>query len=344
MAAIITPIANTLARLPGRYDALNRTVYDLMKGCINPARLPGTQLVAEGGSTMEPSGAAVYRDLGVVYWFYKHFLDRTSYDNKDAPLKATVHVTFNTGIGCSPNNAAWIGMPYFQMVYGDGDNQVLKNLALGFDVTGHEVTHALTSTTSNLTYRNESGALNEAMSDIIGSGIEAWRDSGGGEMGNPNMLAATANHTYLIGEDVAGMSLPGGALRFMDNPTRDMSSKDYYPERYTGAQDNGGVHWNSGIANLAFYLLAEGGRHPRMKTTTQVSAQGLEKALKIFAVANTRLFTASTDFKGARYATADAAALLYGRCSKEWANTHRAWDAVGVQGSWSLCVSPPGGL
>jgi Zn-dependent metalloprotease len=32
---------------------------------------------------------------------------------------------------------------------------------------------------------------------------------------------------------------------------------------YRDREDIGGVHWNSGIANLAFFLLVEGGIHPR---------------------------------------------------------------------------------
>jgi vibriolysin len=184
--------------------------------------------------------------------------------------------------------------------------------------------------------------LNEANSDIMGATAEAWLASGGGKGGNPATINIT-DKTWKIGEDVAGIIFPGGALRFMNDPTKDMASKDNYAERLLpGSMDNGGVHLNSGIANLFYYLLVSGGSHPRMKTPgVVVRGIGINKAAHIFELANTRFFTSMTDFQGARYGTARAAEILYGRCGEEWANVHRAWDAVGVPGAWSPCVKPP---
>ena len=286
---------------------------------------------------MDATANTVYANLGSTYYFYKHFLSRDSFDGAGAALKASVHTTFSTGFSCRGENAAWLGAPYNQMVYGDGDGGATFKPLISMDVTAHELTHAVTNTTSDLAYRNESGALNEAMSDILGAAAEAWKESGGTQAGNPATFRASAN-TWKIGEDVAGPGLPGGALRFMNNPTADNSSKDYYPERLTGAGDNGGVHGNSGIANVAFHLLSQGGTHPRGRTMVTVSAIGIEKALRIFYRANTLLFTASTDFAGARSATAQAAIDLYGSCSAEWRSVHTAWDAVGVPGTWTPCM------
>ena len=114
-------------------------------------------------------------------------------------------------------------------------------------------------------------------------------------------------------------------------------SADYYPQRLTGTADNGGVHGNSGIANLAYYLLSQGGSHPRQKTTTVVTGIGLSKAARIFYTADTSILTANATFQDARNATAQAAQSLFGTCSTEWTNTQRAWDAVGVPGSWTPC-------
>jgi vibriolysin len=69
-----------------------------------------------------------------------------------------------------------------------------------------------------------------------------------------------------------------------------------------------------------------------------VPAIGIEKALRIFYRANTLLFTATTDFAGARSATAQAAIDLYGSCSAEWRAVHTAWDAVAVPGTWTPCM------
>lgn len=334
-----------LARNSQRFTALSRTIYDYANKCLNPLTLPGKQLRAEADPPATDMAAnRIFDGVGSTYYYYKFFHSRDSYDDKGAPLKSSAHVTFSTGASCSGANAAWLPSPYLQMVYGDGDGSIILDTSLGLDVSAHELTHAVTSSTSNLTYNKESGALNEGMSDILGGAAgEAWIDSGGTAAGNPASYVADANN-WLIGEKVAGPTLPGGALRFMSNPTIDGQSKDYYPERYTGSSDNGGVHLNSGIANLAFYLLSQGGPHPRSKTATKVPGIGIDKAAHIFFLANTKLFTASTNFQAARMATAQAAQNLYGRCSREWQNVHMAWDAVGVLGTWSPCVQPPGGF
>lgn len=329
-----------VAQLSRIYTALARTVYTLRMCLAGIGSLPGTKNRGEGEAAVADATVNnVYDHGGSTYYFYKHFFGRDSYDNKGAPLRSSVHVTFFGGASCSPNNAAWIATAS-QMVYGDGDNMVLKDLSLGLDVTGHEITHAVTSSTSNLAYLNESGALNEGMSDVFGSGIHAWKVSGGSELGNPTEIVDNSD-TWLLGKEVAGPSLPGGSLRFMDNPTKDGQSKDYYPERVMpGSIDNGGVHLNSGLLNLAHVLLSDGGKHPRSKTTVQVPKIGIEKALRIWYMTNTKLLTSSSTFQLARYASAQAAENLYGRCSPEWTAVHRAWDAVAVPGPWSLCVQP----
>ena len=300
---------------------------------LNPASV-GLLIQAGLNDFGDVSGA--YTNTGSTYWFYKNFLNRDSYDGAGALLKSSVHFTFSTGFSCSGANAAWLGDPYNQMVYGDGDSTTFKALSLAIDVTAHELTHAVTDKTSSLVYSNESGALNEGMCDIFGAAAEAWVASGGSSSGNPASITATAN-TWKIGEEVAKAGLAGGALRFMNNPTADAYSKDYYPERITGTSDNGGVHGNSGIANLAFYLLSQGGTHPRAKTTVSVTGIGIEKATKIFFKANTAILTSSAKFQDARNATAQAAKDLYGSCSEEWVNTQKSWDAVGVPGTWTPC-------
>jgi Zn-dependent metalloprotease len=326
-----------VARRGRVYRALSRTLYDLKKVCLRDgSELPGTLLVREGETTTDASARRVYDKSGQTYWYYRHFFGRDSFDDRGATLTASVHAKFFDGMSCSADNAAWLPAPYQQMAYGDGSLILLKDPTLALDVTAHELTHAVTNLTSDLAYENESGALNEAMSDILGAGAEAWVASGGGEAGNPASLTVTAN-TWKIGEEVAGLLIPGGALRFMNNPTQDGASKDYYPERYVGTMDNGGVHLNSGIGNLAFYLLSQGGKHPKNKTPVDVTGVGLEKALRIFYLANTELFTQMIDFAGARQASAHAARVRYGRCSAEWRSTQAAWDAVGVPGGWSLC-------
>jgi hypothetical protein len=172
---------------------------------------------------------------------------------------------------------------------------------------------------------NEPGALNEAMSDILAAVCESWRDQG------------VSDKTWLIGEDIFTPDTPNDGLRYMDDPTKDAplyppelgGSRDFYADRYTGSADNGGVHLNSGIPNLAFQLLVEGGSHPRGKTTFTVPGIGIEKAGAIFQHALTQGYiTTNTNLAQARTATEEVADLLYPGQAKVAVGT--AWAAVGI--------------
>jgi Zn-dependent metalloprotease len=59
------------------------------------------------------------------------------------------------------------------MVFGDGGGQSGWNTPTNFlDIMGHELTHGVINKTANLQYRRQSGALNEAIADIMGSCIK----------------------------------------------------------------------------------------------------------------------------------------------------------------------------
>jgi hypothetical protein len=184
------------------------------------------------------------------------------------------------------------------------------------DVMAHEFSHAVSGNEANFTYANESGALDEANSDIFAAGVEAYVDG------------AVTSDTWDIGEDCW---LAAPALRYMSHPSDDGSSKDYYPARYTGGSDNGGVHWNSGIANYFFYLLSEGGQHhtASYRTGTVVTGIGIDAALQIWYLAMTSYMTSSTDFAGAAAATQSACSAL-GYSSTTCDSVTQAWAEVGV--------------
>ncbi len=302
----------TLATHSRIHTAKNRAVYSANNG----TSLPGTLKRSEGGAaTGDTHVDDNYNHLGTTYDCYSVNFGRDSFNNAGAQLKSTVHYS------SSYVNAFWNGT---QMVYGDGNNVDSGPLGKSLDVTVHELTHAVTENESGLVYSNESGALNEGMSDIFSAYCEAW---------TKNWVTDAA--VYMIGDDIWTPATPGDALRYMGNPTQDGSSKDYYPERYTGASDNGGVHWNSGIANLAFKLLSEGGTHPRGKTTVVVPAIGIQKAGKIFYEANANCMTSSSNFAAAKACTEQKAEQFYGAVEKD--ATTKAWEAVGV----GVPVPPP---
>ena len=295
------------------HRARNRATYN----GNNTSSLPGTLVLTEtGGSTSDSAISTAHAHAATSYDYYKAVHNRDSFNNAGAQIKTTVHHQVNY------NNAFWNGT---QLVYGDGDGTQFYMLGNALDVGAHELTHAVTTYSANLTYSNESGALNEGTSDIMAAAVEAWKDG------------AVSSDTWKVGEDVTTPNTAGDALRYMNDPVADGSSYDYYPTRYTGTGDNGGVHLNSGIANLAWKLMVTGGTHPRGKTTVSVPAlsatamTSIDMAAKIWYRALTVYMTSSTNFQGARTATAQAATDLYGATAA--ATVHKGWDAVGVPGT-----------
>lgn len=300
--------------------ALSRKVYNANHG----TSLPGTLMFSEGGSSTDQDAMAAYNHAGTWYNYMSSKHGRDSFNGSGGVMTTSVH------LGNNYVNAYWNGS---QTAFGDGDGSQASSLARDLDVVAHEWTHALTDYTADLAYQNDSGALNEAMSDIFAASVSAWVDG-----------AVSAN-TWKIGEACWTPATSGDALRYMNNPTQDGSSKDYYPERAyatgctpSSSNDYCGVHYNSGIGNLAYYLLVAGGTHPRGKTTVNVPAIGIAKAEKIFYRALTNGYmTSSTNYQGARNATAQAAADLY--TTTEVDAVQKCWDAVGVPGG-TVSVTP----
>jgi bacillolysin len=210
------------------------------------------------------------------------------------------------------NNAYWNGS---QMAYGDGDGISFIEFSGDLDVVGHELSHGVTEATSGLIYQNESGALNEAFSDIMGTAIEFYYGTG----------------NWTIGEDI---TVGTNGIRNLANPEED-GDPSHYADRYTGTADNGGVHTNSGIANHWFYLLVNGGQNanPVRASGTDVAGIGLAAAENIAFLGFTAL-PASADFCEARASTIAVA-------STNAANVADAWDEVGVDDA--LCSGGTGG-
>ncbi|WP_253994154.1 M4 family metallopeptidase [Myxococcus qinghaiensis] len=289
-------------RFTNIHSALVRRVHDGLNGTT----LPGPLRRQEGEAPVsDPIVNAAYDNLGAVYNCYHDLFGRDSIDGNGAPLISTVHHRVNYV------NAFWNGT---QMVFGDGDGVTAINLALGLDVTAHELTHAVTENDSDLIYSGESGGLNEALSDIFGAVCE-WHAE------NKTLNAGT----YLVGEDIWTPAIEGDALRYMPNPTQDGDSLDDYGD-YTSGVD---VHYSSGIANLAFYLLAQGGTHPRFPARPAVTGIGIETAARIFYKANRDYFLPATNFDNAKILTEQAAVQL-GYDAATVASVTAAWKAVQV--------------
>ncbi|MEW6990952.1 M4 family metallopeptidase [Colwelliaceae bacterium 6441] len=302
---------NVVTRHAKLHSAKSIRTYSL-DNSEDQSSFPGRLVCTDNQSCEDQSAQRAHDGAAKVYDYYQTKFGRDGIDDKGMTTISSVH------LGNQVNNAYWTGS---QIIYGDGDGNQFTDLTKDFDIIAHELTHGVTQKTANLTYQNASGALNEAFSDILGISAEAWKNG------------ASVPH-WTLGGDAYTPNIPNDGLRYMNNPTQDNRSKDYYPERTpfesypTQQNDYGGVHTNSGIANLAYALLVEGGQHPRNKTTAQVPGIGLEKSEKIFYQALTQYLNESSNFSDAREATELAAADLYSESEKTAVST--AWCAVGV--------------
>lgn len=261
---------------------------------------------ASVGDSSDSDLNTTHTAVGSALSFLSTEYGRSSYDDRGAVVNSYGHYSRNYV------NAYWDGR---RLVFGDGDGAYSNYLGV-LDVAGHELAHALTDAEAGLIYSYESGALNEASSDIFAASLEAWVDG------------TTSQDTWDVGEDCW---LQGRALRYMQSPSDDGASFDHYSARYTGTSDNGGVHWNSGIANHFFYLLSEGGQHHNaaFRSGYTVAGIGIADAYDIWYEALTSYMTSSTNFAGARTAT-ESACLALGHSTTTCDDVSTAWYEVGV--------------
>ena len=300
--AAIGPMAAFLAPSPG---TKRRTVYDARNG----TKLPGKFVRGEGDKAVADKAVnEAYDYAGDTYDFYMKIYGRNSVDGNGMRLDSSVHYSQKF------DNAFWNGT---QMVYGDGDNVIFVHFTGCIDVIGHELTHGVTQFTSGLDYQDQSGALNEHFSDVMGSLVKQWKH---------NQTAAQAD--WLIGAGLLAPGVKGVALRSMKDPGTAYNDpktlgKDPQPANMKNylntSQDNGGVHINSGIPNKAFY-----------NTAYALGGYAWEKAGRIWFNAFTKRVQSSATFADAAQDTLDAAAELYGPGSAEQLAVAQAWNAVGV--------------
>ena len=298
----------------------------------------GANYVAGGSTTSangQTAGVDAHYGVGLTYDFYKNVLGRNGIDGANGATYSRVHYS-NTY-----DNAFWSDS-CFCMTYGDGSS--FKSLE-SIDVAGHEMSHGVMSRTANLTYRAESGGLNEANSDIFGSMVE-FMAHGGGTNTVPNYTAIAGTiqvnygsvpaANYLIGEQLATNAF-NKPLRYMYKPSLDGSSKDAWSSTLKRLD----VHYSSGVANHFFFLLAHGSQidtfsggiqSPMANGVTAVAGIGNDLAARIWYKAITAYMTSSTNYAGARVATLNACiALGYPSSSTVYTTVNKAWLAVNVK-------------
>ncbi|MDT0467510.1 M4 family metallopeptidase [Streptomyces gibsoniae] len=264
-------------------------------------------------SNAATAGADAHYGAQETWDFYKNTFGRSGIKNDGQAAYSRVHY------GNSYVNAFWDDS-CFCMTYGDGSGNADPLTAL--DVAGHEMSHGVTSNTAGLNYSGESGGLNEATSDIMGTGVEFYANNSS-DVGD-----------YLIGEKI-NINGDGTPLRYMDKPSKDGSSKDSWYSGLGGLD----VHYSSGPANHFFYLLSEGSGAKVINGVSYnsptadglpVTGIGRDKALQIWYRALTTKFTSTTNYASARTGTLAAAGELYGTTGAEYKAVQDAWAAIAV--------------
>lgn len=252
---------------------------------------------SENNAWSDKTAVSAHYNTAATYRYFYNTFGRNSINGQGGNIISFINVTNDDGT--SMENAFWNGKAAF---YGNGGTY-FSPLAGALDVIAHELGHGVVSTTANLEYQGQSGAINETFADIFGAMVDRG--------------------DWQIGEDVTKTALSAsGALRDMSDPHNSGTSSDdcwqpnHISEMYMGQADNGGVHINSGIGNYAYYLYA--------------TAISKEKAEQVFYRALTNYLTSKSQFLDLRIAVIQSAIDIYGANATEVVEANIAFDAVGI--------------
>jgi Zn-dependent metalloprotease len=297
---IVAPAVTTMAA-----GGPKRKVYDCQKTTTLKNKLVRKEGDAVTGDTQVDEA---YKGAGDTYNLYLNIFERDSLDGNGMELVSNVHYDEGGGF----DNAFWEGE---QMVYGDG-GMIFKPLTGDLAVIGHELSHGVVQFSGGLTYREQSGALNEHFADVFGSLTKQYA---------LNQTVGEAD--WLIGAGLLLPSISGVALRSMkapgtayNDPLIGKDSQPYHMGDYVvTTRDNGGVHINSGIPNHAFYLLA-----------MMLGGNAWEKAGKIWYKTMQDIQNPLATFSDWATFTVVVANNMFGTGSIESTLTKRAWRLVGI--------------
>jgi len=288
----------------------DRVIYDAQNG----SSLPGAVVRKEGdGPNADVSVNEAYDGSGFTYDLYNTVYQRNSIDGNGMRIDSSVH--YRKGY----DNAFWNGE---QMVYGDGDEdlpedqRLFNRFTIALDVIGHELTHGVTQFEAKLQYFQQSGALNESMSDVFGSLVKQYQ---------LQQLAGEAD--WIIGAGLLTSNVNGVGIRSMkapgtayDDPVLGKDPQPAHMKDYVNTiNDNGGVHINSGITNHAFYV-----------TAVELGGFAWERAGQIWYVTLKDKLTATSKFQDCANLTYQTAGQLFGAESIEQQAVKKGWAEVGL--------------
>ncbi|MFC7597695.1 M4 family metallopeptidase [Terrabacter sp. GCM10028922] len=275
-------------------------------------------------SNRQSAAVDAHYGAGKTYDYYNTQLGRAGIWNNGTGARSRVHY------GQNYVNAFWDGT---QMTYGDGSSNA--NPLVELDVAGHEMSHGVTENTANLNYSGDAGGLNEATSDIFGTGVEWYTN-------NPSDVP-----DYLIGEEI-NINGNGTPLRYMDKPSKDGASKDCWSSSVGGLDP----HYSSGPLNHWYYMASEGTGSKTINGVTYNTTScngttftgiGHLKVEKIWYRTLSTYLTSGSNYAAARTGAIKAAKDLYGAGSAECVGVEKAFSGISVPAGTETCggTTPP---
>ncbi|MBK7358329.1 MAG: tandem-95 repeat protein [Saprospiraceae bacterium] len=286
------------------------------KNSFNP--IPGKDQISSKTNNFTTVSVSAHYNAGQVYDYFYNTHGRNSIDGKGTTISS--YVNFGTNyVGAFWANGA--------IHYGNGNvSKGYLPFAKGIDISAHEISHGIIDATSGLEYDAETGAINESFADIFG------------------VLVDRTNWT--LGEDiiVPGHPIrPTGVERNMADPNQGLPKDSFrigwqpkhVNQQYHGLEDGGGVHWNSGIPNHAFYLFVQG-----LIATAGSEETAKQWAEQIYYHALNFYLTRQADFKDLRAAIEQSSKDLYANNTNVLNAAMTAFDQVGITSS----NNPGGGL
>jgi len=294
----------------------------------------------EGDLNGETAAVDAHWGLGQTWDMYRNVFGHEGLDGQGTTPFAMVHMR-NPQNGYKFDNAMWSNNMY-GMFFGDGtyypDTLMMDdngNMAPGnpagmmslteIDTAGHELSHGLTYSTAGLIYQGESGGLNEAASDIMGTLVEAYTHRKAGE----DSTIPSTGTDWVMG----AKTRPSGPLRFMKKPSKDYLSADNWYEGLDWLE----VHYSSGPMNRCFYFLSEGAPASSSDeayspyTPAGTDGIGLDKAGHVFFKALTEYMGETTTYHEAGAAMVQAAMDLYPDDPAVIAGVKNALKAINIQ-------------
>ena len=303
---------------------------------------------ADHASTSNPTPGVIYTNASNVWGDGQNYISGGSTTNANGQTAAVnalwgLQNTYDTmsnvlgwksldGNNTATYIAVHVGTAYDNAFYTDtckcmyiGDGSSFYSLG-SIDVIGHEMGHGVTAATSNLTYKGESGGLNESSSDINGESVEAYARNGG------TGSVINAGNDWMMGKEISKSGTP---LRWLYKPSKDGKS----PNAWSTSLKRLDPHYSSGPNNRMFYFLAMGSSSVStsdyysqylVQAPKNMTGIGIDKAYRIWFRANTTKLTASSTYANARTAVVAAAQELYGVNSVEAKAAMRAYAAINV--------------